>query len=165
MTADTHLKYSEQMKTSNKAKKAGNFVTASSHKEPTLQPLLLKAKALHELNKQIAPFLDANLRDFCQVANIDRNRLVMLTASGTYATQLRFQTPEILKKFSSDTSLRRITEIQIKVRPAHHTAPPRRPRKVERLATETAELISDIANSCSDNKLKEVLLKIAKNTK
>lgn len=131
--------------------------------ESALLPIFAKANILNELNKKIAVHLDSHLQAACAVANVDRNRLILLTSSGSHATQLRFQIPELLRKFNQDAALKRFTDIQILVRPEVNTSYTPRPRKLPLLSKETAALMQSIAETCSDPKLKEVLSKIAKN--
>lgn len=130
-----------------------------------LQMIFTKAKMLEALNQKVANYLDSSLRNSCQVGNVSGSKLVLIVATGSVATQLRFQIPDLLRKFKTDPELMRFQEIQTKVRPAQSVRATRQTKKVAPLSTASAEIIREVAESIDDPKLKEVLGRIAKRTK
>lgn len=129
-----------------------------------LNGILIKIKEINELNLRFFPILEPGIRKYCQIANRIGHRLIVLTANASIATQLRFQTPDLLRKFKQDPLLAKINEIQFKVRPVFQSETRRPPKTIPLLSTKTAKIIQDIASNLDDEKLKEVMSRIAKHT-
>jgi hypothetical protein len=149
--------------TDKSSKKAPAFLQ-SEHQD--LKSLFGKIQLITELNTALKPCLDENLRDYCQVANLLGDKLILLAANGSIATQIRFQTIDLLRKFKQNPTLASIRSIQCKVRPTE--MPPASKvtaNKMQGLSAETANLVQDIAKSLSDPRLREIMEKIAKHRK
>lgn len=134
-----------------------------------LQFILGKVKILAELNTKLAPFLGALASD-CYVANFEGSKLVLITASGAIATQIRFQTADLLRKLKSDPdkSLQKINDIQCKVNPAFAPPLPQKAelgKKMSPLSYETAEFMRQLAESLEDPALREIMGRIATRVK
>lgn len=123
--------------------------------------LFSKLKELKTLNEKIAKLLDPNLAPYCQVANMSGNKLVLLVANGSVATQIRFNTRDLLMQLKKDPDLARIQEIQCKVRPQFSTKPSSPWEKMPPLTAKTAELVDGIADAVKDSALRDILKKIA----
>ncbi len=155
--------------TNSKLKKASTYASiqrdhGSNEQTGALQPIFAKAKILHDLTQKLNVHLDKSLQNTCHITNIDRQTITILTSSGSHATQLRYQVPDLIRKFKSDPALSRFSNIQVINRPAVTTPTARRSKKIPRLSNDTAKLMQTIAETCEDPTLKAVLLKIAKNT-
>ncbi len=134
-----------------------------------LQTVLSKVKAIQTLNQTIIPMLDESLQKYCQVANLTNGVLVLLTANGSVATQMRYTIPDLLKKLRGNPSLRHIREVQCKVRPPVEVDVVRggvktKRKKVALLSTETAETLMDMAETIEDPELRAAMQRIAQNT-
>ncbi|SRR5579883_131859 len=125
-----------------------------------LQFVLAKAKKLAELNQKIATYLDPHLRLHCQVANLERGRLVLLAANGAAATYLRFQSAELLKQFQQDPALQSIREIHCIVRPPL-TSAATPGTQMKPLSPQAAQSVKEIAQSLDDPRLRKIMEKIA----
>lgn len=150
------------------SKQAHRFLEGKSQ---NLGPLFAKAKELQALNQKIAAYLSPEIAHYCQVANQMGNKLTLIVANGSIATQLRFQAIDIIRKFhsSADPALQKIQTIQCKVYPDIAMTPlqtrSRAKRKVQPLSPETAQIIHDMAESIQDPKLKEIMERIARRGK
>lgn len=140
------------------SKKANDFIAMDSRE---LSTVFAKIRLLEDLTRKITPYLDENVRSYCHIANIMSGRLVLIAANGSIATQLRFQTPELLKKFKTDPSLRHIVDIHCKVRPSHNPAPAKKNSQMAPLTQATAEIVKGMAESIEDPKLREIMERIA----
>jgi hypothetical protein len=134
-----------------------------------LQTVLSKVKAIQTLNQTIIPLLDDSLQKYCQVANLANGVLVLLTANGSVASQMRYVIPDLLRKLRSNPSLRHIHEIQCKVRPqvsvgVERGAAKRKPKKVTLLSADTAATLLDMAETIEDPELRAIMQRIAQNT-
>lgn len=146
------------------SRKANSYLQAESRE---LHSVFAKIRELDALNRALTTYLDLNLVKYCQVANRIGNKLILLVANGSVATQLRFQTSELLLKFKHDPVLQAIKEIQCKVRPAttQRSATPKPSQPMLPLSLETAEIVRGIAQSVEDPHVKAALEKIANRTK
>lgn len=142
------------------SKKADNFLETDNR---DLQFVFTKLKQLELLNQKVVSYLDDNIAKYCQVANVAEKRLILIVANGSIATQIRFQSLDLLRKFKQDAMLRHIQDIQCKVRPAQ--AGPltsyRKLKNMPALSNETAEIVRDIAETIEDSALREVMVRIA----
>jgi hypothetical protein len=123
-----------------------------------------KINRLNEINQKVTDYLPENLRSFCQVANAVGDKLILLVANGSIATQLRFDSENLIKHFKKDASLSHINAIELKVRPPQPSLPPRLSKAPERYAQPlspiTAQIIRDSAESL-DPALREIMERIA----
>ena len=134
-----------------------------------LNSLLTKVKHLEELSKRIVPYLEEGMKPYCRVANLQNGKLTMVVANSSIATQFRFQTVDLVRKFRSDPVLASIQTIQCKVHP--YLAKAQLPQssivreKMKPLSKGTAEMIQAAAEGLEDKKLQEVMMRIAKRVK
>jgi hypothetical protein len=83
-----------------------------------LANLLNKANQLKSLDALINPLLPAHLRKHCHVANLNDQRLSLVTTSGTWATQLRYQSSALLSQLRQHKEYAAIAQIRIIVDPS-----------------------------------------------
>jgi hypothetical protein len=142
-----------------------NFLTSN---DKDLQYVLTKALRLEKINQKISHLLGPALASVCRVANIKENQLIMIAANGTIATQVRYQTTELIMKFKRDEELKHIESILCKVSPKIIQQKEIKEKerdanfdKMPFLSKETSKIIKEIADSIQDPKLKEAMKKIA----
>lgn len=131
-----------------------------------LLSLLAKIKIINGLNDRLSAYLDAPIRKFCTVANLEDHRLIIIVANSSIATHLHFQSNDLLKKFKSDPLLKNIKEIQCKVQPSLPSSVDvkNRRKKMQRLSPETADIIRRMAETLEDSQLKKIMKSIALHT-
>jgi hypothetical protein len=133
-----------------------------------LTSIFAKINELQKLNSKIANYLDPHLVPYCQIANLIKNKLIILVANGSIATQLRFQNTLLLKKFSMDPDLQHIFHIECKVQPNLAQPLPgsnsRQVRKIEPLSLDAAQVIREMAKTLKDDSLRDVMERIASRT-
>jgi len=145
------------------SKKAPSYLKKANRE---LGSILLKVQVLQELEVCLLAYLPVAMRSYCQVANLEKGRLTLMVANGSIATELRFQTHELLMKFKQDPKLQRISEIRCKVRPPiARSAPAKTPAPVPLLSPETAQMVQEMAESLTHSPLREVMTKIAHHRK
>lgn len=149
---------------SKKVKNVGNYLHPN-HME--LQSVFSKIKTLQELNKFMLPLLGEGMAKYCQVANLVEGRLILLAANGSIATQIRFMTPDLLKKMKTFPALADIQDILCKVAPSQAISPSKSkstPTALAPLSAETAHMVQEIADNITDPDLKRIMQKIAAHT-
>lgn len=143
-------------------KKAG-VVLQSGNQE--LKSIINKVNHIERLNQKINVFLPTEFAEYCKVANFSSNKLIIITANSSIATQLRFMAPDIIQKFKKEPLLESIKEIQFKIAmPQVKRYQPRKKTKVQMLSKETANVIRDFAQSLNDEKLRKIMERIAEHT-
>lgn len=144
------------------SKKATHFLQEENH---DLQSLFAKVKLLEVLNQKVAACLDVNLVQYCQVANVVNQKLILVAANGSIATQIRFQNQDLLRKLKKDPLLKDIQAIECKVRPVTTNPATRLPPNTDDnkpfLSHATADIIHAMADAIEDPKIREIMLRIA----
>lgn len=128
-----------------------------------LQFIFTKIKVLQALNSKVATYLDENIAKYCQVANLIGPKLILVAANSSIATLIRLQVHDLLLKFQNDPDLvlQKVKEVHCKIHPSFIPPASLPVKTVERLSAETARIVSEIAASLKDPKLKEIMEKIA----
>lgn len=130
--------------------------------------VISKVKRLSEIQSLIAKYIDPTLMKYCQVANMLDQRLTLIVANGTIATQIRFLSNELLKKFKQDPQLHTIQHIDCKVRPTQSATARmelQKPKFAPLLSNDSAAIVNEIAESITDPKLRQIMQRIAKRNK
>lgn len=127
-----------------------------------LQFIFAKVRKLGEINKKVLALIEPSIARFCQVANMSGSKMIILAMNSSAATQLRFQTPDILKRLQKDPLLKHIKEIQIKMgMPEGQAKADGGKQNKPTLTAETGQMMRELADSLEDPKLKEIMRKIA----
>lgn len=142
------------------SKKASHYLKTDDR---DWQFILTKVMTLKKWDDRLSAYLEPRIKKYCQVANVGGNRLVIITANGGIAMELRFQTTDLLRKFKQDPLLKTIQEIHCKVHPsfAEPLAKSSPFKKMQALSTKTAEVVREMAASLEDAALREIMERIA----
>ena len=125
-----------------------------------LQNLLSKAHYLNELSLIVRDYLAENLAAHCQVANYEAGRLKLLVDSSVWASQLRFCLPTLCKTLQAQPPFTQLQKIEYSVQTLYQPqALPKLPKA--QLSSSSAELVASMAQSISDPKLQQALLRLA----
>lgn len=130
-----------------------------------LQHILSKLDVLQKYHQFLTRYLEPEVAKHCEVAKFDKNCLIVIVDNGNWATQLRFQIPELLVNLRRHPGLENLSGIVCKTRPK--VEPGARPGKksvrMAKLTAATAENIGRTAESITHGGLRAVLKKIAGN--
>ncbi len=125
-----------------------------------LRRLAQFSSQLKELSALVQSCLPSPLQGHCQVVNIRGKSLILQTESPAWATQLRFYTPAMLSTLTHHRC-NHIKEIQIKVKPVSALVPPDT-RCNMKISSQSAILITSLADATSHHQLKQSLLRLAR---
>ena len=142
-------------------KKADAFIEPD---KGDLRFIFSKIKRLQELNRKIFSYLDPKLAEYCQVANSIENKLVLVVANGSVATQIRYLTADLLNYCKQEPALQHIKTIECKVRPSQTPVAARMaetPARHATLSPQAACVIKELAETMEDPVLKEILERMA----
>jgi hypothetical protein len=126
--------------------------------------ILAKLKQLHQIQNILHCYLDKKLAPHCVVANFENHSLSIITDTALWATQLRFQIPNLLTQLRQHDELAKLQEIRCKIRPKQPLPPEIEYPQQERLSLETSKILLETAKSIKHSSLKEIMEKIAQNT-
>lgn len=145
-----------------KTQAATSYLESATH---DLKFIYDKIRALKLIQEKVQKHLDPSLAKHCQVANLANNKLVILVTNGSIATQLRYQSAELLNKFRHDASLQHVREVECKVRTNQlKSNEPVSTYEVERLSEDTAEIVREMAETIEDPRLRDIMLRISQRT-
>jgi hypothetical protein len=123
------------------------------------QNWLARIEDIQRLDQSLKFMLHDPLKQHCWAAGIEKRRLTILTDSGAWATQLRYQQQQILKGINTDLGLN-LNKLRIRVS-TRSPAPPK-PLSKRHLSKKSAAYITQGAQSIKDQALRETLLRLAK---
>jgi hypothetical protein len=131
--------------------------------ESGLHVLMHRLKEIEQLNANVNKHLDAALKPYCKATSLANGKLTLVAANSSIASQIHFQSADLLRKFKQDAALKAVQTIQCKVQVQsprlQHTHT--KQQKVNLPSEQTALLIQDIANSIEDPKLKQAMQQLA----
>jgi len=111
------LKYASYMaRIPQSGKKAFRISEVITDHGTSLGLLLQRANQLMRVEQLLSGFLDPELAAHFQVAAIRENRLILISPSASWATQLRMQAPQLVKRLRQ-AGVPEIETIEIRVAP------------------------------------------------
>ena len=135
------------------------FSTPAAAEAPRLAALLERARELEAISSAISTTLPPALAAECTVANIRKERLVVLTRSAAAATRLRLMAPQLLETARQASGIA-LTELHVRVT-ATAPVPPEAATESRPLSPAGAEHLARAANSVADPELRALFLKLA----
>jgi len=90
--------------------------------------LLQRANTLLQIEQRVAGLLDADLASHFQVAAIRENRLILISPSASWATQLKMRAPQLIQSLHREGHLE-IEHIDVRVAPLAEKSASTRIRK------------------------------------
>src|SRR5262249_17496114 len=109
-----------------------NHVLKNENK--TLQAILAQTNHLQALNSLFAKHLTPEFAKHCRVAKYERDCLIVIVENGNWATQLRFQIPDLLTRLRQYPLLQNLNGIVCKTIPQPHTAQRNKRHSVAKLS-------------------------------
>jgi len=122
-----------------------------------LNPLLVKAQVLLELQRHFISVAPPHLGQTCRVLGLQHGVLSVSVANATIAAKLRQIAPELIPLLQNRAY--EISGIRVKVQ-VSYDAPPDR-RKPRNLSTSAKKILNEFTQELSDTPLKAALKKIA----
>ena len=148
----------------------GKKLTDILHDNHTqLGQLLHKVFQLRELEDILKHYLDDGYLVHTKLGSYQNGKLTLLTESGSWATKLKYQIPDLLSKLRQHPTLAGLRNIEIKVAP--HLCTPLedpKPKVIEtgEISQTTKSMLQQSAESLSDDplsaQLKAALLRLSK---
>lgn len=124
-----------------------------------LGQLIAKARSIDELNYAFKHLIGPDLATNCRVGSLEQGVLTIFTDNASWATRIRYQTPNILSKLRSNQQWANLSSIQVKVKtcyePVNTNPPPPSKVKKEKISPETAQQLADLAKQLEDSEDKE----------
>lgn len=127
--------------------------------QPTLQKLASQTVKLQALQNLLEVNLDAALKPHCKVATFDAGVLTLVIDSSAFAARLRYLQHTLLELLKKYKEFNGIYKINWLISPL--TSPPAHPVYQRTLSKENAYLLTETANTCSNQEIKAVLLRLA----
>jgi len=138
-----------------------------------VKDLIFKGSRLHSMTETSQVFakidniimgsLPSMLSDNCQTRSYRQGVLTLTTYSNAVATQLRYNTPNILSRLQKQPSLEGIIRIDIKViaKPKDDYKPAKRQRSLTTTSRENCNMLKETANTVNSDGLADSLRHLA----
>lgn len=136
------------------------------HENKSILNILAHIQQLQELNSIMARYLPPDVANHCKVVKLDRDCLIVLTENGNWATQLRFQIPELLQQLRQHPLLAKLSGICCKTRPSHYPSALNRipTHSVAPLSQKASSFLLETAKTIGDERLRKIMEKIGNRT-
>ena len=155
----THLR---DLMSDNKPKPIENAADPAS----VIGQLQLKAKRLHQLNKIFQSALPEFLTNHITLATLKDGMLVAFADSPIWATNMRYETPDVLNKLKQLNNFPEIHEIRvIQGRTAGAQVTNVKKEQAQFVSESVKNLLTDQASTLKNRKLQDALHRLAKNIK
>jgi hypothetical protein len=130
--------------------------------QPLLQKLAAKTAKLQHWQSLFEANLDDTLKSHCKVADFSAGILKLVIDSPAFATRLRYSQHSLLDNLKKINEFNGLYKIEWLISPIITPAPTS--TTPHRLSKESASLLTDMASTCENEELKEVLLRLATRT-
>jgi hypothetical protein len=131
----------------NKSRRVADVL--SDHGSP-LGKMLKHASFLIQLQHFLSGFLDPAVAAHFQIATIKKDRLILISPSALWATQLRMQAPKLIKSLQ-DAGYMEIRKIDVRVAPlAEQQREPRRKKPLSEAAKQALDHMSLLKPDAED---------------
>ena len=131
-------------------------------KKSPIANLYKKGLYLKSLDNKLKNCLEPDLQDHFELANINKNTVILIADSSAWATRLRYSIPDILKIFNDQLDQQNIKTIRIKIKKTLSNSV-NSTYKPPVLSKSTAKFLNDTANSFNDTELKQCIKKLSRN--
>ena len=118
-------------------------------KEPTLIANILpdnvakKIASLQQLNHIFQNALNNDLTNHCSIAKQTKNSLVLIVDNASWATNLRYAIPDLIKTLQNQPEFKNLQKIQYKIQKEFVPSAPK-PRKKDPKAAQYARILKEL---------------------
>ena len=130
----------------------------------TIGKLYEHAKYIQQLEIKLFKHLGHPLNTHCILANHANDTLTLHADSPSWATKLRYCTPDILSYMQQQCHLPTLKTVRIKVMPTANKTT-QIPKRHLSLSAKSAKFIDGVATSMTDENLSRSLLKLSKHSR
>ncbi|KTD64633.1 DUF721 domain-containing protein [Legionella spiritensis] len=117
-----------------------------------------KSVQLDTLNALLHSYLKPHLRDHCRAGSFNKGCLVVITTNPAFATELRYELPDIRDKLRREAGLYQLSSIQIKIIDMQETwLKPQKPTNQPALSPQARQAILMAGDLCHYPPLKKAL--------
>lgn len=132
--------------------------------EKSVSALWHKLKKMEQLHAVVSPYLDKNIREYCKATSFINGKLTIIAANSSIATQLHFQSTDLVRKLKHEEIFKGLQTIHCKIQvQTPRTSRASSKKKIKPLSAKSADIISEIADGIEDPKLREIMRRLARN--
>ena len=115
---------------------------------------------LEELNSKLLGYLPQVLQEHCHVGSFNRGCLVIVVSDSVWASQLRYNIPELRDKLRGEAGIYQLSSIKVAIASTEKIHSTKRPPAAG-LSPKAREVILASGEQCNYLPLKEALQKLA----
>lgn len=132
---------------------------------PRLSELCQKVLYLEELNDKIAQFLPDNLCQHVKACSFTQGKLVLLVSGQEWASQLRYNLPELRDKLRREGKIYNLVTITIKLDTStiadSHTTNALQQKNAKAIPATAQKMLKEAGEQCPYQPLQDALMRLA----
>lgn len=129
---------------------------------PKLAEICQKSLNFVDVSAKVLPFLPESLQNVCSVGSFNKGCLNLVVRDAVWASQLRYQLPELRDRLRSIAGLYQLASIKITVAVEENCVKPNKIKPNLLLSEKAKNCIIKNANDCSYPPLKQALQRLAR---
>ncbi|MFC1749256.1 DciA family protein [Pseudomonadota bacterium] len=130
-----------------------------SSRNSGLGNLAHQSSKLNRLNRELVHLLPPPLPDHCSIAKIENGVVTLIVDSPAWASRARFQTQTIIKGLTKF----KVKSVNIKTK-LSQPSPPKTVKHKAKMSFKTSNLLIQLAEATTDQRLKQALLRLSQHT-
>ncbi|CEK11890.1 DUF721 domain-containing protein [Legionella hackeliae] len=126
-----------------------------------LMEICLNSMELEGLNTLIKSYLPPHIANYCNIGSFVRGSLTLAVSNAAWATELRYNLPELRDRLRKEAGLYQLTGIKLIIEDTKNVLPPTKSSKTLALTMNSRSVIHCASEQCNYEPLKEALQKLA----
>ncbi len=147
----------------NAENKTKSISTLLKNKQSPLASLYKKGLSIRDLDVNLKVHLDQTLTKHFELANINKDSVILLANSSAWATRLRYNIPTILNVLHNQLNLTSIKSVRIKIKKSLLDYSIKN-KKTFSLSNKSAIFLKNAADNFKDPQIRKQILKLSKHT-
>jgi hypothetical protein len=124
-------------------------------KNSPLAKIIKKSVSLQDLNQLFQNILNNDLSKHCQIAQFAKKTLTLIVDNASWATNLRYAIPDIIKLLRTQPEFKNLKNIRYKIN-RHTELPALRPTRKNSENMQNASKLRELAVQLGKNKCKKI---------
>jgi len=115
-----------------------------TNKNSSLAKMIKKTVSLQDLNRLFQNILNNDLSKHCQIAKLSKNTLTIIVDNASWATNLRYGLPDIIKLLRTQPEFKNLKDIRYKIN-RHTELPTSPPSRKNPADMQNARMLKELA--------------------
>lgn len=148
-----------------KKSKPTKFFDVVSQSNSSFKSILQHIETIKLLQLTVSQNLEPELAKHCTVINFNSDVLVIRSQHANWASRIRYKTSDILQAINKSSKLPKVKTIRVITSPINNDTGEINPQNRISISEEISDALNAVANTTTDDKLSNCLLRLSKHTK